>query len=391
MAKTNFVDGNPAEQIEGTIVTAAFLNALNNHRHRGLAEDGDGAIDYAADTGSADAYAIALSPALAAHVTGMPISFKAANANTGAATLNVDGLGAVAVKKKGGVTLVAGDIPVDGIAVVAYDGTCYQLLNPASSSLKQIQSIAASVGSNALSLTYNGGTLDFRNATLANGAPVTDVDVSTISLTVPSGATLGTVNTIQAMLALLVLYNGGSPALGVVNMSGGVNLDETTLLSTTAISDVADSAAVVYSTNAITNSPFRVVGFINITEATAGTWATAPTLIQGCGGQAMAAMQSLGYGQTWQNVAASRAFGTTYYNTTGRPIMASVTGINGGSYICCQIQATVNGVALGIQGPASGTAGGAAVANVTFIVPPGGSYSVANVNSASTFTWVELR
>ena len=29
MAKTNFVDGNPAEQIEGTIVTAAFLNALN--------------------------------------------------------------------------------------------------------------------------------------------------------------------------------------------------------------------------------------------------------------------------------------------------------------------------------------------------------------------------
>ncbi len=384
MAKTNFVDGNPALQIEGTIVTAAFLNALNNHHHRGLDEDGDGAIDYAADTGSADAYAIALSPALTSHVTGMPISFKAANANTGAATLNVDGLGAVAVKKKGGVTLVAGDIPADGIAVVAYDGTCYQLLNPASSSLKQIQSIAASVGSNALSLTYNGGTLDFRNATLANGAPVTDVDVSTISLTVPSGATLGTVNTIQAMLALLVLYNGGSPALGVVNMSGVVNLDETTLLSTTAISDVADSAAVVYSTNAITNSPFRVVGFINITEATAGTWATAPTLIQGCGGQAMAAMQSLGFGQTWQGVAASRSVNTTYYNTTSRPIMLSFTSGVGNPTVTIELY--INGELMQ-RSSVSGT-GVTTQLSVSAIIPSGASYKI--VCGGVTY-WFELR
>jgi len=388
MAKTNFVDGNPAEQIEGTIVTAAFLNALNNHRHRGLAEDGDGVLDYAADTGSADAYAIALSPALAAHVTGMPISFKAANANTGAATLNVDGLGAVAVKKKGGVTLVAGDIPVDGIAVVAYDGTCYQLLNPASSSLKQIQSIAASVGSNALSLTYNGGTLDFRNATLAGGAPVTGVDVSTISLTVPSGATLGTVNAVQAMLALVVLYNGGSPALGVVNMRGGVNLDETTLLSTTAISDAADSAAVVYSTNAITNSPFRVVGFINITEATAGAWATAPTLIQGHGGQAMAAMMSLGYGQTWQvfSVGVDRLNGTTYYNTTGRPIIVNVAQHSGSGVIGVTLSPTVNGAAL----PHSSANASFSSAYVSFIVPAGAAYSVGIVG-AGTCYWQEFR
>lgn len=388
MAKTNFVDGNPAEQIEGTIVTAAFLNALNNHRHRGLAEDGDGAIDYAADTGSADAYAIALSPALAAHVTGMPISFKAANANTGAATLNVDGLGAVAVKKKGGVTLVAGDIPVDGIAVVAYDGTCYQLLNPASSSLKQIQSIAASVGSNALSLTYNGGTLDFRNATLAVGAPVTGVDVSTISLTVPSGATLGTVNAVQAMLALVVLYNGGSPALGVVNMSGGVNLDETTLLSTTAISDAADSAAAVYSTNAITNSPFRVVGFINITEATAGAWATAPTLVQGHGGQAMAAMMSLGYGQTWQvfSVGVDRLSGTTYYNTTGRPIIVNVAEHSGAGAIGMALSPTVNGIAL----PYSAANATYSSAYVSFIVPAGSSYRV-DITGAGSCYWQEFR
>ncbi|OPY07264.1 MAG: hypothetical protein A4E68_01946 [Syntrophaceae bacterium PtaB.Bin095] len=133
MAKTEFIDGNPAEAIEGTIVTAAFLNALNNHRHRGLDVDGDGAIDYAADTGTANAYAISLTPALTDHVIGMPIVFKAANANTGAATLNVNGLGAVAIKKNVSKALEAGDIAAGQLVTVAYDGTNYQLLSKSAS------------------------------------------------------------------------------------------------------------------------------------------------------------------------------------------------------------------------------------------------------------------
>lgn len=129
MAKTNFVDGDPVNEIEGTIVTAAFLNALNNHRHTGSDVDGDGAIDYAVDTGSANAYAIALSPALAANVIGMLITFKAANANTGASTLNVNGIGPVAIKKNVSADLAVGDIAAGQLVTVAYDGTNYQLLS----------------------------------------------------------------------------------------------------------------------------------------------------------------------------------------------------------------------------------------------------------------------
>lgn len=33
----------------------------------------------------------------------------------------------------------------------------------------------------------------------------------------------------------------------------------------------------------------------------------------------------IGYGQTWQDVKASRVKGTTYYNTTGKPIIVSIT------------------------------------------------------------------
>ncbi len=127
MAKTVFVDGNPSQGIAGTVVTAAFLNAINNHRHRGLDQDGDGAIDYAADTGGVNTYAIALTPALTAHVVGMPIYFKVTNTNTGAATLAVNGLDPVAIKKNVSEDVAAGDLIAGKIVTVIYDGVNYQL------------------------------------------------------------------------------------------------------------------------------------------------------------------------------------------------------------------------------------------------------------------------
>jgi hypothetical protein len=153
--------------------------------------------------------------------------------------------------------------------------------------MPQIKPISATVASNALTVGTNAMVLDFRSATLTSGIPISSVEAPALTLTVPSGATLGTLNATEARLALLILYNAGTPALGIVNLGGSVNLDETTLLSTSAISTAADSKDVVYTASAITNSPFRLAGYLVITEATAGLWATAPTLVQGYGGQAM--------------------------------------------------------------------------------------------------------
>ncbi|MRR15383.1 MAG: hypothetical protein EG826_02880 [Deltaproteobacteria bacterium] len=122
MAKTVFDDTPPL----GTIVTALLLNALNNHRHTGRDIDGDGAIDYAVATGSDGAYAVTLSPVLDAHIAGMPIRFKANHANTGAATIAINGLEAVAIKKNVNQALAAGDIQNGQIITIYYDGTNYQ-------------------------------------------------------------------------------------------------------------------------------------------------------------------------------------------------------------------------------------------------------------------------
>jgi hypothetical protein len=263
--------------------------------------------------------------------------------------------------------------PASGVAIVA----------------NSIQSVSASVAANALTAGLNPTTLTFRSATLTSGATINQQITSALSITVPSTATLGTVSTVQSQLVLLVAYNAGSPVLCIANISGGLNLDETTLISPTTISSGATSASVIYSASSVgANSPFRIVGYIAITEATAGTWATAPTLVQGQGGQALSAMQSLGFGQTWQNVSASRAFGTTYYNPTNRPILVSL-GV--ADSIVATFNLTVNGV-VASSASINNYADGAQILPLTAIVPPGGSYIVtASAGTGTINTWAELR
>jgi hypothetical protein len=83
------------------------------------------AYNYAVDTGSVNAYVVALTPALTAHVVGMPIRFKAAHTNTGTSTFN-DGAGAAALTAPAGV-LGGGEINAGAIVTSIWDGTEFQL------------------------------------------------------------------------------------------------------------------------------------------------------------------------------------------------------------------------------------------------------------------------
>ena len=246
-----------------------------------------------------------------------------------------------------------------------------------------LQSVSATVAANALTATYNGGTLSFRNATLTTGSP-SPIFCGASSLTVPNTATLGTVSGTQAILVLLELYNAGSPVLGIVNYSGGLNLDETGVISTTALSTSANANNVVYSTAAVSSSPYRVVGFMKITQTTAGTWATNPTLVQPAGGQSLTNV--LGQNQTWTNVAGSRVLGTTYYNTESVPIKVSSSGFAAAT--SGYADATVQGVTL-YGSSILNSGGGSYTTSIYFEVPPGGSYSINN--SLPMNTWNELR
>ena len=82
------------------------------------------------DSGSANTYAIALSPAVTAYVAGTrKIYFKAGATSTGASTLNVNGVGVKNIKKKNDQDIAAGDIEANAIIKVIYDGTSFQMLS----------------------------------------------------------------------------------------------------------------------------------------------------------------------------------------------------------------------------------------------------------------------
>ena len=89
-----------------------------------------GAEIYAPDTGSANVYAVALTPAITSYTVGQQITFLAANSSTAASTLNVNGVGAVAIKKAAIgslLDLAANDIVSGQMVTVEYDGTYWQI------------------------------------------------------------------------------------------------------------------------------------------------------------------------------------------------------------------------------------------------------------------------
>jgi hypothetical protein len=76
-----------------------------------------------------NAIAAVATPSLTAYAAGATYAFIAANSNTAAATLSIDGLAAKSITANGSATLTAGDIQIGKLTWVQYDGTTFQLIN----------------------------------------------------------------------------------------------------------------------------------------------------------------------------------------------------------------------------------------------------------------------
>lgn len=217
---------------------------------------------------------------------GIQLGFVTGNSNTGPSTANFQNLGVKSIKYAGGADPAPGDI--SGRVNLIYDAgnDWLELQRKAAGAPPQLRTVNGSVSGNALTLTLSPCTIDFRSPTLANGNVLTGVVTSTLSLVIPAGATLGTTNGVQSKIVIVAIYNAGSVELAAINFASGNALDETALINTTAISAAASSATTFYSNTARSGVPYRVMGFVQSTQAAAGTWATTPSQVQGQGGQA---------------------------------------------------------------------------------------------------------
>jgi len=126
-----------------------------------------------------------VTPTLTAYTTGQIFSFVAAATNTTSVTLNIDGVGVKSVTRAGTTALAAGDILTGQVALVEYDGTQFQLLDPNAFTNLRVPG----------TLTYGGVTLT--NAVTGTGKMVLDtsptVNNPTVTNYVESVVAIGTV------------------------------------------------------------------------------------------------------------------------------------------------------------------------------------------------------
>jgi hypothetical protein len=151
----------------GDTIASAHVNALQD----AVNNLENGSAVYFAAGGSANAYTGTLSPAVSTLTAGFAVAMLANHDNTGAATLDLNSTGAVAIKKTDGATdLESGDVRDGQVYLLVHDGTYWQVVGG---------------GGGGGTQTVNPATCDAR-LTLTSGVPVTTADVtgaSTVYLT----------------------------------------------------------------------------------------------------------------------------------------------------------------------------------------------------------------
>ncbi|WP_316815849.1 hypothetical protein [Pedobacter nyackensis] len=174
--------------------------------------DQNGGKVSAVTAAGANAYIASIIPAITAYSMGQVFYIKITTANTGASTLNLNGLGAKALVKDASTALVAGDLLANKVYTVYYDGVNFQVMNAGVARAAQTLSLGAASGNIALSEGNNVtlSSLGYSNNTDANNLGVVGFR--------PWTNTTGSLNFPSALGAGWTLSrNGSSSAVGQVD------------------------------------------------------------------------------------------------------------------------------------------------------------------------------
>ena len=182
-----------------------------------------------------------------------------------------------------------------GSMTVSAGSSCTLSTNAASSGTWQINcsssppSLTANASANALTLTLSGSLINFRDPTISQGDAIWANITSGVSITLPTGATLGTSNGVPFRVWIFAAYNSGTPVLGVATCSSSSGVLpcrtwEVQQKSGTAITSGATSLGTLYTASTVTNDAVRIIGYAEYSSGltTAGTWASGPTKVQLC-------------------------------------------------------------------------------------------------------------
>lgn len=190
--------------------------------------------DYVLDTGAANVYAIAPSPAISAYTAGQRFTWMVLHTNTAASTLNVNGKGAIAIKKINGSTaLVANDLVAGMIVETEYDGINFQLISTSANAVNFNGSgqYPAADGSLITNLVKYVQKLDIVTTPVTVASTTAETTIYTKSI---AGGLLSTSNGLRLKLLMKNLITSDVARTFVIKVKyGGSTLVTTTASNTT--------------------------------------------------------------------------------------------------------------------------------------------------------------
>jgi hypothetical protein len=163
-----------------------------------------------------------------------------------------------------------------------------------------------------------------------------------------------------------VAISGNASGAGVLTIAAPNTANNYTLTLPTATTTLAGTDA----TQTLTNKTIDASQLVSASVTTT---------------QLATAVQPIGVGQTWQDLTASRAGGTTYTNSTGRPIALGISVTNASAATTSAAQLTIGGVIVSFPGEQANRRSA-----LFGIVPSGTTYSLT-LSSDTIQYWTELR
>lgn len=291
-------------------------------------------------------------PALEGYTAGAQYSFIAQNTNSGAVTINIDGLGVKSITKAGTVSLGAGDIVAGAAYIIFYDGTRFQLMTRTSAS-------QLVVGTTAQRPSPATTGMIRQNSTTGNPEWYDVTTSSWLQFSQPAGYTVN----------YLVVAGGGGGGYdyGGGGGAGGLLSASATFSSGTAytITVGAGGAGAISASTTGTNGSNSVISGLAITAVGGGGGGSFSLALTGASGG------SGGGGAATSSVASS---GTTGQGNAGGYVTTG-SGAGGGGGGASAAGANATGVSIGGNGGAGSSNSISGVA-VTYAGGGGGGSNV---------------
>jgi len=115
----------------GTYAHTGVGNATVRTMYAAAGQVQDSTFQYLTGVSGTNTIVATAAISMTALAAGQTFRFIAAATNTGGVTLNINSIGAKAITKNGTTALTANDILINSVLEVIYDGTQFQLINPA--------------------------------------------------------------------------------------------------------------------------------------------------------------------------------------------------------------------------------------------------------------------